>query len=695
MSELGLGAGSPALRGQDLSADRRAMVDDQLVRRGISDPRVLAAFQSVPRHEFVEPGLREFAYRDTPLPIGSSQTISQPYVVALTAQALALTGTERVLEVGTGSGYAAGILSRLAREVFTVERHEALALRARERLERLGYANVLVLVGDGTLGYPEQAPYDAIAVAAGAPEVPRALLDQLAPGGRLVIPVGPKPSRQVLMRVTREADDFRQERILGVRFVPLIGEQGFSAQHDRSSTPGPPRRHSSLVRLLREVAEALDDQRQPETPDGASARAIDALLERIGEARVVLLGEATHGSSEFYRMRARVSRALIERKGFSFVAVEADWPDAARIDEFVRGAARRSGQDFVPFSRFPTWMWRNRELDEFVRWLHKHNSSRPELSSRVGFHGLDLYSLFTSIGVVLDYLDGVDTAAARVARARYGLLTPWQQNPAAYGRAVLLGKYESSESAVLRTLQELLARRLEYVGEGAARHGGERGERFFDATQNARLVADAEAYYRAMYYGDDRSWNLRDRHMFTTLEALLTHYGPAAKGIVWEHNSHIGDAAATEMSSRGQLNLGQLARERFGRECYNIGFGTDHGSVAAASEWGGPLEIKRLLRARAGSYERLCHQTELACFLLQLRDPPRRGVRDALLEPRLERAIGVVYLPESELTSHYFHASLPRQFDEYFWFDETRAIEPLPAPPATSPDLPETYPFGL
>ncbi|HEU4578206.1 MAG TPA: protein-L-isoaspartate(D-aspartate) O-methyltransferase [Polyangiaceae bacterium] len=479
---------------RDFEADRRAMVDDQLLRRGISDQRVLEAFLHVPRQEFVEAGLREFAHRDTPLSIGNGQTISQPYVVALTAQALALTGSERVLEVGAGSGYAAAILSRLAREVYTVERHEGLAATAAERLERLGYANVKVLVGDGTLGWPEHAPFDAIAVAAAAPEVPRALLEQLAPGGRLLIPVGSSSSRQVLLRITREGDEFREEPILDVRFVPLIGEQGFAPRQERQRG-----QRGDLPQLIREVAEGLDG--------AVGARAIDALLERIGDARLVLLGEATHGTSEFQRLRARISRALIERKGFSFVAVEADWPDAARIDEFVRGAGRRSGFEFTPFARFPSWMWRNRETDEFMRWLRDHNQSRPEQQPKVGFHGLDLYSLFTSIGLVLEYLDRVDGTAARIARARYGLLTPWQQDPAAYGRAVLAGKYESSEGAVVRMLQDLLARRLEYVesGDGVSR------ERFFDAAQNARLVADAEAYYRALYYGSDRSWNLRDR----------------------------------------------------------------------------------------------------------------------------------------------------------------------------------------
>lgn len=658
--------------------EREYMVEDQLARRGIHDERVLSAFREVPREAFIPPELAEFAYRDTPLPIAEGQTISQPYIVAVTARALNLEGGEKVLEVGTGSGYAAAILARLAGRVYSVERHVALADAARERLRTLGVSNVEVLHGDGTLGWPEHAPYDAIAVAAAAPEVPRALLEQLAPGGRLVIPVGAEGAAQVLMRITREGSGFREEVLSGVRFVPLIGAQGF--QEPLLAPAAGSSRPSSISKLIAETAEPLPG------PDAAS-RAVDALLERIGDARLVLLGEATHGTSEFYRMRARITRELIERKGFDFVAVEADWPDAARIDEYVLGVPRRSKHEFTPFERFPSWMWRNREVEAFIHWLREHNAAEQDPRARVGFHGLDLYSMFTSIAAVLAYLDDVDPDAARVARVRYGTLTPWQKDPAAYGRAVLVGRYQSSEEAVVRMLGDLLRRRLEYTRND--------GERFFDAAQNARVVQNSERYYRAMYYGSVLSWNLRDQHMFDTLSALLAFHGPNSRGVVWEHNSHIGDASATDMSRRDQLNLGQLCRAKYGASAYLVGFGTDHGSVAAASDWGGVMEKKAVRPAHPESYERLCHDSGVPAFTLHLQNPRRRDVVDELSSSRLERAIGVIYRPETELSSHYFYASLPLQFDEYVWFDETRAVEPLPLTGRPSPDLPETYPFGL
>jgi len=656
------------------------MVDLQLAGRGVADARLLKAFRAVPRHEFVPEDLLEFAYEDAPLPIGSEQTISQPYIVAMTIDALGLRGGERVLEIGTGSGYAAALLSRLASEVFTVERLPSLAESARERLARLGFHNVHVLCGDGTLGWSEHAPYDAIAVAAGGPEVPQALLDQLAPRGRLVMPVGSDATSQILMRVTRrDGNRFDSEPLEEVRFVPLIGEQGWPEAGPRiAPAPGRSREDAALAKLIRESAEPLAD---------LEATAVDRLIERIGDARLVLLGEATHGTSEFYRMRARVSRELIERFGFDFVAVEADWPDAMRIHRYVVDEPVRSRVDFAPFSRFPTWMWRNEEIEDFVDWLRAHNLEQRERVRRAGFYGLDLYSLFTSIALVLDYLDRVDPDAARVARARYGTLTPWQKDPAAYGQAVLAGRYASSESAVVAMLGEMLERRLDYARRD--------GEAFFDATQNARVVANAERYYRAMYYGAAASWNLRDTHMFDTLSALLAFHGPNSRGIVWEHNSHIGNARATEMSARGELNVGQLCRTTFGRGVYAIGFGTDRGTVAAASNWDAPMQRMRVRPAHPGSYERLCHDSDLPAFMLHLREPRRRELRDELLSPRLERAIGVVYRPETELESHYFHASLPLQFDEFVWFDETRAVEPLRIEPAPRAALPETHPFGL
>jgi protein-L-isoaspartate(D-aspartate) O-methyltransferase len=662
--------------------ERDAMVELQLRSRGIRDERVLDAFRTVPRELFLDEDLAEFAYRDTALPIDEGQTISQPYIVAMTVQSLAIQPTDRVLEIGTGSGYAAAILGALAREVYTVERHRSLAERAKEKLARAGAANVHVLWGDGTLGWPEHAPYDAIAVAAGGPEIPKALLEQLAPGGRIVIPVGPDESSQVLTRVTRDEEGYHEEPLLSVRFVPLIGEQGWPAPvlagrvRSVRALAGDP--DHALRALIRESAEPLEEV------EGAT---LQSFLDRAANARVVLLGESTHGTSEFYRMRARLTKELITRAGFQFVAVEADWPDAARIDDHVMGGMPRTDVEFTPFSRFPTWMWRNEEVGEFVEWLQAHNASPAARGRRVGFHGLDLYSLYTSIAMVLRYLDGVDPDAARAARARYGILTPWQKDPAAYGMAVLSGRYRSAEEEVGSILRTLLERRLEYARRD--------GNRYFDAAQNAKVVADAERYYRAMYYASPLSWNLRDTHMFETLESLLAFYGPDARGVVWEHNSHVGNGQATEMGARGEINVGYLSRSRFGERAYLVGFGTDHGTVAAASGWDEPMQRMRVRPAHAESYERLFHETALPAFRLPLKEPRRAAIREELTPPRLERAIGVVYRPESELASHYFQASLPQQFDEFVWFDETEAVTPLKTRQTAGADLPETYPFGL
>ncbi len=664
----------------DLETLRRKMVQSHLQRRGIADPLVLEAFRNVPREAFLPDDLAEFAYEDTPLPISQGQTISQPYIVAVTTEALGLRGGERVLEVGTGSGYAAAILARIAREVETIERLPELAHSAEARLHRLGFKNVRVRCGDGTLGWPEHAPYDAIAVAAGGPTVPPALLAQLAVGGRLVMPMGPDQDSQVLVRITRRPDgQYTTEELMAVRFVPLIGELGFGPESATVCRAAPRAMEDHAAGLLvRETAQPID---------GIETTRLDAMVDRIADAKVVLIGEATHGTSEFYRMRARITRELVARRGFSFVAVEADWPDAARIDDFVLGAGRRSRHQFVPFARFPQWMWRNHETHDFVDWLRAFNRERGE--RRVGFHGLDLYSMFTSMAAVLHYLDEVDPQAAAVARHRYGALTPWQKDPAAYGRAVLAGRYRSSEEAAVAMLTDILQRRLEYARRD--------GDRFFDAAQNARVVADAEAYYREMYYGSVASWNLRDSHMFETLKSLLAFYGPSARGVVWAHNSHVGDAAATEMGVRGEHNIGQLARATWGEQSYRIGFGTDHGAVMAANDWDGPAEVIPVRPAMTRSYERICHQTGIAAFSLHLRSPLRRALRDELLTPRLERAIGVVYRPESERQSHYFDAMLPQQFDEYLWFDESHPVRPLagPRPLPREGELPDTYPFGV
>ncbi len=663
------------------------MVERHLAARGIRDPRLLAAMGEVPRERFVAERLREFAYEDAPLPIAAGQTISQPFIVAEMIRALELEPDDRVLEIGVGSGYAAAVMSRVAAEVYAMDRHQELVDSARQVCRDLGYDNVHLRHGDGTLGWPEHAPYDAISVAAAGPEVPQPLLDQLAVGGRLVLPVG---SRQVqeLVRIERVGEDeWRREELGGVRFVPLVGEAGWS--DDENVAPAPARSAPAKT-PARGLPALLADASHP-FEDVASAD-LGPVAERLAGAKVVLMGEATHGTSEFYRYRARLTRELVEHHGFNVVAVEADWPDAARVDRHIRQRPETDGsrEDRPVFSRFPRWMWRNREFAELISWLQEHNAGIEDEARKVSFHGLDLYSLHSSIEEVVRYLEDVDPEAAEVARLRYGCLTPWEQDPALYGRAALSGRYDSCEDEVVAALMDLLESRLEYSAAD--------GERFLDAERNARLVAGAERYYRVMYYGSRESWNLRDRHMFDTLESVLAFRGDDARAVVWAHNSHNGDARATEMGARGETNLGQLSRESFGERAFLLGFGTDHGTVAAASNWGAAMEVKDVRPSHEKSYEHLCHRSGSPGFFLPLTEPLDPEVPEALEGPRLERAIGVIYRPETELASHYFQASLPRQFDAWVWIDETRAVEPLPGAELGGDGgggLPDTFPFGV
>ena len=365
----------------DFANQRREMVKNSILGRGVRSALVLAAMAKVPREEFLPERLREFAYEDAPLPIAEGQTISQPYIVAYMTEALDLQGGEKVLEIGAGSGYAAAVLAEIVGHVFTVERIGQLAEKAATRLADLGYHNVQVLHGDGTKGWPEHAPYDAIIVAAGGPKIPESLKHQLTIGGRLVIPVGDDPKIQELVRVTRLSHhEYRQEDLADVRFVPLIGKEGWDAAESRAH-PRQYRRPTSELDLPREIAKNCEPFGSIETAD------LRPLLERIGEARIVLLGEATHGTSEFYRMRDRLTRELISKKGFCFVAIEGDWPDAARVDHYVRHL-KYPPSEWTAFARFPVWMWRNKEVSSFVDWLRNHNSKQKP-GDRVAFHGLD------------------------------------------------------------------------------------------------------------------------------------------------------------------------------------------------------------------------------------------------------------------------------------------------------------------
>ena len=457
-----------------------------------------------------------------------------------------------------------------------------------------------------------------------------------------------------------------------------------------------PGRDTPLVQALGETVHPLYGTREDN----------EALFECIGGARIVLLGEASHGTHEFYRERARITRRLVEERSFHAVAVEADWPDAHRVHRYVRGQGH--DPDAVgalgDFRRFPTWMWRNAEVLDFVGWLRAHNDAQPiEVGERrVGFYGLDLYSLHSAIDHVLGYLDRVDPEAARRARQRYGCFGQLGgagealDDPQRYGYGTTLGLTPSCEGEVVAQLVELQRRRSEFLHDGA---GAE--DELFQAEQNARLVERAEAYYRTLFQGHVASWNLRDTHMADTLDGLLGHLdqrlgrqGGRARVVVWAHNSHLGDARATEMSRGGELNLGQLLRERHGGEVVSIGFFTHHGTVSAATDWGAPVERKQVRPALEGSYEALFHRVGLPRFFLDLRELGEAA--GMLWEQRLERAIGVVYRPGSERMSHYFHAQLPAQFDALLHFDETRAVEPLERTAEWERgELPETFPSSM
>jgi erythromycin esterase-like protein/protein-L-isoaspartate O-methyltransferase len=582
-----------------------------------------------------------------------------------------------VLEVGAGSGYAAAVIGRIARQVYAIEWHAELAQAASERIAALGYRNVEISQGDGTLGLPEHAPFDAILVAAGGPEVPDSLRRQLSVGGRLVIPVA-EDGYQVLTVVRRTGEDsfVREEHGL-VMFVPLVGKYGWPGAERRAGRPvrSPAvRSHAGLASRVAEVAEPFADMTE-----------LSRLADRYADCKVVLLGEATHGTSEFYQARTWITERLVALHGFTIVAVEADWPDAAVYDSYVRRRTPTPAGE-LPFTRFPRWMWRNRQVRDLLDRLRAANEDKTDPDRMAGFYGLDIYSLGASIDAVLRYLDRVDTEAAEIARERYACLTPWRSDPQSYGRMALNARFASCEEAVSAMLAELLDRRLGMLaGDGDA---------VFDAEQNARIVAQAEAYYRAMYYGAAESWNLRDRHMYATLEALLAHRGPEAKAVVWAHNSHIGDATATDMGRvRGEINIGQLVRERHGEAAALIGFGTDRGTVAAASRWDGAMEVKRVRSAIPGSWEAHSRDSRIAAFLLDLGPGQRRAVRTDLSQQLRERAIGVIYRPESELASHYFTAELARQFDAWIWFEETQAVDAASAEPAGG--SPETFPFGV
>ncbi|MEP6925644.1 MAG: erythromycin esterase family protein [Pyrinomonadaceae bacterium] len=434
--------------------------------------------------------------------------------------------------------------------------------------------------------------------------------------------------------------------------------------------------------------------REEVVPITGAANDYDALLELIGEARFVLLGEASHGTHEFYQARVEITKRLITEKGFSAVAVEADFPDAYRINRYIRRAGNdQTAKDALgDFDRFPLWMWRNRVVLNFVEWLRLYNDQQPEINRKIGFYGLDLYSLHSSIEAVLKYLDKVDPEAATRARYRYSCFEDFGEDPQTYGHAAGFDLKDSCESEAINQLVELQRRAAEY----ASRDGFVARDEFFFAEQNARLVKNAEEYYRQMFNKRVSSWNLRDRHMAETLHALAAHLeseGQKSKIVVWAHNSHLGDARATEMGEQGEWNVGQLVREQYENAAFLLGFTTYAGTVTATTNWDEPAQLIKVRPALENSFEMLFHQIGVPNFFLNLKD---NQLKEILSQPRLERAIGVIYRPQSERVSHYFNARLSKQFDALIHFDETRAVEPLDrAPGWNHKDAPETFPEGL
>jgi erythromycin esterase-like protein len=433
----------------------------------------------------------------------------------------------------------------------------------------------------------------------------------------------------------------------------------------------------------------MDELRRVAHPIAAQAADLDPILERIGDAPIVMLGEATHGTHDFYATRAALTRRLIEEKGFGAVIVEGDWPDAYRVNRFVRGESddRTAHEALSEFVRFPTWMWRNDEVVSFIEWLRAHNDG-VTTEQRAGFYGMDLYALYSSISAVIRYLEDVDPEAAKRASARYACFGHYGGEAQAYGHATGLALTPSCEQAAVAQLLDLRFQAEVHVKRG----GHAAADAHFFAEECARLVKNAEQYYRALFSGHINTWNLRDRHMMESIEALRDHlraHGRSDRVVVWAHNSHIGDARATDSGMHGQLNIGQLARERHGDHAVLVGFTTYEGTVTAASRWDGPAERKRVRPAFDGSWEQLLHDVGLPRFAVVTRGELLSGWK-------LGRAIGVIYLPRSERLSHYFHANLGKQFDVVIHLDHTHALKPLERWPAIEgAELDETYPFGV
>lgn len=639
-------------------------IEEQLKDKGISNTLLLEAFQDIPEALFLSENLHPYLYEDVRIEKAIEKTEPRVIVIARMLEQLEVKEEDKILITGVDSVYILAVLSKIYKEVYAVELNQTYSKWALEVLKNININNVYIKTGKLENGWQTKAPFNAILSTTELKEIPNTIKQQLKIGAKILAPVGPDWAHVMLETIERISENQYITKALRDNYfiprpklVPKIGTEVYPKNE-----------------IIDEIGiSSIPFKTIKEFP-------INGLLERIGDAKVVLLGEASHGTSEFYTARQEITKALIEKKGFNLVCSEADWSDAEQIDNYVRNQYQT--QDWMPFARFPEWMWKNKEVLDFVEWLKNYNAKR---NNTIGFYGLDLYGLKNSIALVINYLEAIDPDLAALAKIRYSCIMPYMANPAVYGKLVHTKKLESCEKEVLKMLFDLLKNKNNLNHSKA----------YFYAYQNATVVVDAERYYKAMYYGSAESWNLRDFHMFYTLKSLLTYYGKDSKAVVWAHNSHIGNALATEMYARGEINIGHLCKEHFGSKSYNIGFGTHTGTVAAAKQWGETMKVMNVNDSVAESYEQLCHKTNVTNFTLPLREEhSEKKLREFLNTPRLERAIGVVYKPETELRSHYFNSVLPSQFDEYIWFNKTKAITPLKIKTEKS-TLANLHPFGL
>ena len=644
---------------------KNQQIQNRLRDKGIKNPLLLEAFQNIPEEFFLSKELYPYAYQE--IDMEKALDAIEPRVIVFTQilEIIDVKKGNKILAIGIDSVYMLVVLSKIYKEVYTVEANIEYSRWALEVLKNNNIGNVFFDSHNEAKGWEANAPYDTIIISSEFQEVPEIIKEQLQIGGKLMIPIGPDWAHIIFEIVERVSEfEFRTKRLRENYFipkpkiVPQIGTKHFP--------------ENEIIDAIKEKAIAFNSI--DEYP-------LDNLMDRIGDAKVVLLGEASHGTSEFYLSRQEITKALIEKKGFNFVCAEADWSDAEQINSYVRNL--NAQRKWMPFNRFPQWMWKNKEVLDFIKWLKEYNAVNDNI---YGFYGLDLYGLANSIDLVINYLNNIGSDLANLAKERYSCIIPYLSDPAVYGKMVLSKQLESCEEEILKILVDLLKNK----------HKLNHSPEYFYAYQNANVVVDAERYYKAMYHGGAESWNLRDFHMFYTLKSLLLYFGEDTKAIVWAHNSHIGNALATEMYSRGEINIGHLCKEHFGDKSYHIGFGTHFGTVAAAHNWGEKMEIMKVNPSISESYENLCHKTQIPAFSLPLKEKDSgKKIRKLLSTPKLERAIGVVYRSQTERMSHYFRAVLPSQFDEYIWFNKSKAVTPISYTRIEQKALGNFHPFGL